>query len=81
MILAIPEQEVGTFSGIGIPPYESVPTWWRWWCSVCRVSAQSHSASHAELALSRGDRHAAVAQCHTDGQLALFPPPAAEGAR
>lgn len=73
MIVAVPEQKAGVFSGIGIPAHASVLTWYRWWCSICRVLAPDARASHADLALSQGDWHAEVAQCHAEGQLALFP--------
>lgn len=72
MIVAIPEQKTVIASGIGIPAYTTVLTWWRWWCSICRVLAAA-CASHAELALRQGDRHLETAQCHVVGQLALFP--------
>lgn len=78
MIVAVPEQQTGTFSGIGREPCTSVLTWYRWWCSVCRLLAPDARASHAELALRQGDHHLEVAQCHAEGQLALFP---AGGAR
>lgn len=64
MIVAVPEQ-------IAVEG-ASVQTWWRWWCSVCRVLASGARWSHAELALRQGDRHAAVEQCHVVGQLSLF---------
>jgi hypothetical protein len=72
MILAVPEQQTVVASGIGIPAYTSVLTWWRWWCSVCRILAPGVKASHADLALAQGDYHAEREQCHTEGQLALF---------
>jgi hypothetical protein len=72
VILAIPEQEAVVASGIGIPAYTTVLTWWRWWCSVCRILPPATKASHADLALSQGERHAQREQCHTEGQLALF---------
>jgi hypothetical protein len=78
VIVAVPEQETVMASGIGIPAYASVLTWYRWWCSVCRVLAPAAKASHADLALRQGEWHAEREQCHTVGQLALF---AAGGAR
>ena len=72
MIVAVPEQETTVASGIGIPEYTTVLTWYRWWCSACRTSSPHVRASHAELALRQGDRHAAAEQCHVVGQLALF---------
>ena len=71
MILAVPEQLTTVASGIGIPENVTVLTWWRWWCSACRVLAAT-CWSHAELALRQGDRHLAAEQCHVVGQLTLF---------
>lgn len=71
MILAVPEQHATVASGIGIPEYTTALTWYRWWCSICRLLADA-VASHAVLALRQGDQHAEAAQCHTTGQLALF---------
>jgi hypothetical protein len=76
VILAVPEQLATVASGIGIPEHRTVLTWWRWWCSACRITGQR--VSHAGMALDRGDRHTQAEQCHTVGQLALF---AAGGAR
>jgi hypothetical protein len=78
VIVAVPEQQTVVASGIGIPAYATVLTWYRWWCSSCRVLAPGVTASHAVLALSQGDHHLAAEQCHVSGQLALFP---AGGAR
>jgi hypothetical protein len=72
VIVAVPEQKTVVASGIGTPERTSVLTWYRWWCSVCRVLAPGVKASHAELALRQGDHHAAAEQCHVAGQLALF---------
>lgn len=72
MIIAVPEQETVWASGIGIPEHQATLTWYRWWCSVCRVSSRYAKASHADLALRQGDYHLEVAQCHVVGQLALF---------
>jgi hypothetical protein len=72
MILAVPEQQTVVASGIGVPAYTTVLTWWRWWCSVCRILAPATKASHAGLALRQGEHHAKQEQCHTEGQLALF---------
>jgi hypothetical protein len=71
MILAVPEQHTVSASGIGVPAYTTVLTWWRWWCSICRVLAGTQ-ASHADLALRQGEVHAEREQCHVTGQLALF---------
>lgn len=70
MILAVPKQHTTVASGIGIPEYRTVLTWWSWWCSICRIAGGQ--SSHADMALDRGDRHAETAQCHTVGQLVLF---------
>lgn len=72
MILAVPEQQPVMSRGLGIPERTSVLTWYRWWCSACRLTADGR-CSHAALALGQGDRHAAAEQCHASGQLALFP--------
>jgi hypothetical protein len=72
VIVAVPERQTVVASGIGVPPYTTVLTWWRWWCSACRVLAPGVKASHADLALRQGDFHAEQEQCHTAGQLALF---------
>jgi hypothetical protein len=72
VIVAVPEQHTTTAGGIGIPEYTAVLTWYRWWCSVCRILAPAARASHAELALRQGERHAAAEQCHVVGQLELF---------
>lgn len=72
MIIAIPEQETVRCSGLGVPEHESVLSWYRWWCSECRVLASGARASHASSALSQADRHLAVDQCHVVGQLALI---------
>jgi hypothetical protein len=71
VILAVPEQQTVHASGIGASGRTSVLTWWRWWCSACRLLAAG-MWSHAELALRQGDRHAEAEQCHVVGQLALF---------
>ncbi len=76
MILAVPQQTRTVAAGIGIPEYTTVITWWCWWCSACRI--ERGKSSHPDMALERGDRHAQAEQCHTVGQLALFP---AGGAR
>lgn len=73
MIVAVPEQVTTVASGIGIPEYTTVLTWYRWWCSACRLLSPRARASHADLALRQGDWHLDAAQCHTAGQLALFP--------
>lgn len=69
-ILAIPEQHATVATGIGRPEYRTVLTWWRWWCSACRIGGGR--VSHADMALERGDRHVEDEQCHSVGQLALF---------
>jgi hypothetical protein len=73
VIVAVPEQHTTVFSGIGIPEHEVTLTWYRWWCSVCRIPATAY-ASHASGALEQADWHLATVQCHTDGQLSLLPP-------
>lgn len=78
MILAVPEQRTTVASGLGVPEHTVVLTFYRWWCSMCRLLAPGVQFSHAELALRQGDHHAAAEQCHVVGQLALF---AAGGAR
>jgi hypothetical protein len=70
VIVAVPRQVTTVAAGIGIPEYRTVITTYRFWCSVCRVTGGT--VSHADMALDRGDRHAAAEQCHTVGQLALF---------
>jgi hypothetical protein len=70
VILAVPQQTHTVASGVGIPEYRTVITWWAWWCSVCRIGGSR--VSHAGMALDRGDRHAQAEQCHTVGQLELF---------
>lgn len=72
MIVAVPEQHAAVFSGIGIPQHTAVLTWYRWWCSVCRVSAVNAACSHAVGALEQAEHHLAVEQCHVVGQLSLF---------
>lgn len=69
MIVAVPEQHT---TQAGPPERRTVLTWWRWWCSACRLLQPDGQSSHADGALLRGDRHAAAEQCHTVGQLALF---------
>ena len=71
MIVAVPEQQTVWSSGPGFPEHQAVLTWWRWWCSQCRAT-QPGKASHPEMVLTQGDRHAEQEQCHTEGQLALF---------
>lgn len=56
MIVAVPEQETTTASGIGIPEYSTVLTWYRFWCTECRLLADV-SCSHASGALEQGDHH------------------------
>lgn len=78
MIVAVPEQYTTVASGIGVPEHAVVLTFYRWWCSACRLLAPAVRASHADLALRQGDHHLAAEQCHVVGQLELF---AAGGAR
>jgi hypothetical protein len=70
MILAVPEQVATVTSGIGIPEYRTTITTYRFWCTVCRCSGGK--VSHADMALTRSDRHAQLEQCHVEGQLPLF---------
>lgn len=72
MIIAVPQQETVRSSGINIPEHESVLTWYRWWCSVCKVTADGY-CSHPDSALGQGERHMRTAQCHVVGQLSLLP--------
>jgi len=72
VIVAVPEQTTTVASGIGIPEHEIVLTWYRWWCSVCQVSAENARASHAGGALEQAEWHLETVQCHFVGQLALF---------
>jgi hypothetical protein len=73
VIIAVAERRTVVASGIGVPEYASVLTWYRWWCSICQVSAEHARASHPDGALSQGDHHLLAAECHTEGQLPLFP--------
>lgn len=80
MIIAVPLQRTEVFSGIGIPQHTAVVTWYRWWCTSCRVpSGPANAWSHASYALQMGEHHEQRAQCQTLGQLSLFALPA--GAR
>jgi hypothetical protein len=77
VIIAVPEQEaveVHPMAGIGpsLEPFADVITWYRWWCSVCRVSPANTRASGPRGALAQGDYHLRTEQCHVVGQLALF---------
>jgi hypothetical protein len=73
VIVAVPEQRTVLFSGIGIPEHTAVSTWYRWWCSTCRVSAPSY-CSHASLALDQAQWHLETVQCHVEGQMSLIVP-------
>ena len=72
MIVAAPEQYTVRSSGIGIPEHTSVLTWYRWWCSACRISAVNVKCSHAVGALQQAEHHLRTEQCHVVGQLELF---------
>jgi hypothetical protein len=71
VIVAVPEQ-VTIWAG----SERDVLTSYRWWCSVCRVSAAGTKASHADLALKQSEWHLAIEQCHAEGQLSLVAPTA-----
>jgi hypothetical protein len=73
VIIAVPEQHTTVGSGIGIPEHTCVLTWYRWWCSACRVSAVNAWSSHASGALEQAEHHLRTVQCHAEGQLTLFP--------
>lgn len=75
-IIAVPEQTRVYITAAGQPDRTSVNTMYRPYCTQCRVALDCAS-SHPESALGQGDRHAERTQCHTVGQLALFPAVAA----
>jgi hypothetical protein len=78
VIIAVPLQEtdwVYPMGGVGPvkPRYLYTWTWWRWYCTDCRVmSDPANRWSWLTGALDRGEYHEELAQCQRVGQLELF---------
>jgi hypothetical protein len=78
VIIAFPTQRIGEFHPVGgplptPPPFKAAVTWYRWYCTDCRVESKPANAwSDPVSALDRGEYHEQVAQCQRVGQLELF---------